>query len=451
MTSVAEPATGERALPHDLFAERSVLGAMLQDPRAVDAVAEALKGSDFYQPRHTAIFEAVLALAAAGQERPDSATVAAYLEERGQLARVGGRIYLFELLQGVPVAENAGYYAKIVKDRARLRQLIAVGAQISQLGYGTSPDALEAVDRIDAAQQLVYDLSDTSGRSEGPSSLAAELQPALDLVEAAMHGGGPAGIPTGFADLTRLLNGGTKPGQLIVIGGRPGMGKSTLGVDLARAAAIKHNVGVAIFSLEMSKAELVLRILAAESRVEHNRLETGNLSDDDWTKLARRMGEIAEVPLFVDDEVSNLMQIWAKARQLKREHNIKMIVVDYLQLVPPVTKLHSREQEVAELSRGLKLMAKALQCVVIAIAQLNRGPEQRADKIPGLSDLRESGSVEQDADIVMLLHRPDYYDKESPRAGEMDIIVAKHRNGSTDTIPVAAQLNLARFADLAIV
>jgi replicative DNA helicase len=227
---------------------------------------------------------------------------------------------------------------------------------------------------------------------------------------------------------------------------------STAAMDFARSCSVSHDMASAIFSLEMSKVEIVTRLLSAEARVPLHTLRSGQLSDDDWSKLARRMGEISEAPLFVDDTPNmNLMEIRAKARRLKQRHDLKLVVVDYLQLMSSPKKTESRQQEVAELSRGLKLLAKEIQCPVIAVSQLNRGPEQRTDKRPQLSDLRESGSIEQDADVVILLHRDDYYDKESPRAGEADFIVAKHRNGPTDTITVAAQLHLSRFVDMAIV
>jgi replicative DNA helicase len=236
-----------------------------------------------------------------------------------------------------------------------------------------------------------------------------------------------------------------------VVAGRPGLGKSTLAVDTVRSAAIKHGKPAAIFSLEMSKPEIVLRLLSAEARVPLNSLRSGHLSDDDWTKLARRMGEIEAAPLFIDDTPSmTLMEIRAKARRLKQVHGLSLLVVDYLQLLSAAKRTESRQQEVADLSRGLKLLSKEIACPVIAVSQLNRGPEQRADKRPMLSDLRESGSIEADADVVVLMHRDDYYDRESPRAGEADVIVAKHRNGATDTVTVAAQLHLSRFVDMAI-
>jgi replicative DNA helicase len=226
---------------------------------------------------------------------------------------------------------------------------------------------------------------------------------------------------------------------------------STVSMDFARNASVRHNLASAIFSLEMSKIEIVTRLLSAEARVPLHVLRSGQLSDDDWTRLARRMGEISEAPIYIDDTPNmTLMEIRAKARRLRQRHDLKLVVVDYLQLMTSPKRVESRQQEVADLSRGLKLLAKEIECPVVAVSQLNRGPEQRTDKRPQLSDLRESGSIEQDADVVILLHRDDYYDKESPRAGEADFIVAKHRNGPTDTVTVAAQLHFSRFMDMAI-
>ncbi|MBX6723536.1 MAG: replicative DNA helicase, partial [Dactylosporangium sp.] len=371
--------------------------------------------------------------------------------DSGDLARVGGAPYLHTLIAAVPTAANAAYYARIVSERAVLRRLVEAGTRIVQLGYGAAAGAGRDVDDVvDLAQQAVYEVTERRV-SEDFSVLADLLQPTLDEIEAVgSQGGVMTGVPTGFTDLDRLLN-GLHPGQLIVVAGRPGLGKSTVSMDFARHAAIRHNLASVIFSLEMSKVEIVMRLLSAEARVPLHVLRSGQLSDDDWTKLARRMGEISEAPLFVDDTPNmNLMEIRAKARRLRQRHDLRLVVVDYLQLMTTPKRVESRQQEVAELSRGLKLLAKEIECPVVAVSQLNRGPEQRTDKRPQLSDLRESGSIEQDADVVILLHREDYYDKESPRAGEADFIVAKHRNGPTDTITVAAQLHMSRFVDMAV-
>jgi replicative DNA helicase len=446
----ADEAQFDRSPPQDVAAEQSVLGGMLLSKDAIADVVELLRPADFYRPAHARIFEMVLDLYGRG-EPADAVTVAAALADAGELARVGGAGYLHTLMASVPTAANAAYYAKIVGERAVLRRLIEAGTRIVQLGYGSSGGGGRDVDDlVDIAQQAVYEVTERRVGDDF-AVLSDLLQPTLDEIEAVgAQGGVMTGVPTGFTDLDRLLN-GLHPGQLVIVAGRPGLGKSTAAMDFARTASVRHNFASAIFSLEMSKVEIVMRLLSAEARVPLHVLRSGQLSDDDWTKLARRMGEISEAPLFVDDTPNmTLMEIRAKARRLRQRHDLKLIVVDYLQLMTSPKRVESRQQEVAELSRGLKLLAKEIECPVVAVSQLNRGPEQRTDKRPQLSDLRESGSIEQDADVVILLHRDDYYDRESPRAGEADFIVAKHRNGPTDTVTVAAQLHLSRFVDMAV-
>jgi replicative DNA helicase len=442
------PRGESRTPPHDGPAEQSVLGAMLLSKDAIGEVVEIVRLGDFYRPVHATIFDAVVALDAAG-EPADAITTAAALADAGTLGRVGGAAYLHTLLSAVPTAANGVYYARIVAERAMLRRLIEAGTRIVALGYGAQ--GIPTDELVDRAGQAVYDLT---GRRSGDdfTVLADLLQPTLDQIDAiGSRPPGMSGLAAGFKDLDVLLQ-GLHPGQLIVIGARPGIGKSTLGLDLARAAAIRQNAAAAVFSLEMSKIEIMLRLLSAEARVALHTLRSGRLSDEDWTRLARRMGEISNAPLWIDDTPNmTLMEIRAKARRLKQRNDLRLVVVDYLQLMTtPGRRPESRQQEVSELSRGLKLLAKEIECPVVAISQLNRGPEARADHRPQLSDLRDSGAVEQDADVVILLDRPDYYDKESPRAGEADFIVAKHRNGPTDTITVAAQLHLSRFKDLAV-
>ncbi|MGA3524190.1 replicative DNA helicase [Melissospora conviva] len=438
----------ERRPPADLPAEQAVLGGMmLSKDAAADVIEKKLTAGDFYDPRHGRVFDAIVALYGRGVPT-DAITVANELG--ADIARLGGT-FLIDLIEATPTAANAGYYANSVLEKSQLRRLIEAGTRIVQLGYTASGGGRDVVDAVDLAQQAVLEVTESRTTNDF-AVLADMLQPALDDIEAAgSRDGKMSGVPTGFTDLDRLLN-GLGPGQLIIVAGRPGLGKSTASIDFARHAAIRANQAAAIFSLEMSKVEIVMRMLSAEARVPLHLLRSGQLSDDDWTKLARCMADISEAPLFVDDTPNmNLMEIRAKARRLKQRHDLKMIVVDYLQLMSGPKKTESRQQEVAELSRGLKLLAKEVECPVIAVSQLNRGPEQRTDKRPQLSDLRESGSIEQDADVVILMHRDDYYDKDSPRAGEADFIVAKHRNGPTDTITVAAQLHLSRFVDMAIV
>ncbi|QKW17381.1 replicative DNA helicase [Verrucosispora sp. NA02020] len=425
---------------------------MLLSKDACAQVIEVLKGEDFYRPVHGTIFNTIVELYGLGAP-VDAVSVATALAESKMLGKVGGGPYLHTLISMVPTAANAAWYARSVADRAVERRIIEAGTRLVQLGYsGSGGTGRSSSDLATLAQQAVYEVTSRQV-SEDYAMLADLLQPTLDVVEAVgASKGAMTGVPTGFTDLDRLLN-GLNPGQLVIIAGRPGMGKSTIAADICRNAAIRAGMTSAFFSLEMSKVELVMRILSAESRVPLHVLRSGNLDDSDWTKLARCMGEIADAPLVVDDTPSmNLMQIRSKAQRLKQRHNLRLVAVDYLQLMSsPKGAGRSREQEVAELSRGLKLLGKELEVPVIAVSQLNRGPEQRQDKRPQLSDLRESGSLEQDADIVILMHRDDYYDPESSRAGEGDAIVAKHRNGPTDTVTLAAQLHLSRFVDMAIV
>lgn len=445
----AEGASGSTP-PQDIPAEQAALGGMMLSKDACTDVFDIVQGIDFYRPAHATIFDTIVKLY--GQGAPvDNISVGTALYESGDLLRVGGAPYLHTLISAVPTAANAGWYARAVADTAMQRRLIEAGMRIVQLGY-RGGDALgkPMKDIAMLAQAAVSEVT-TRDASDDYAVLADMLQPALDEIEAiGKRGDGLTGVPTGFTDVDRLLN-GLGPGQFVIIAGRPGLGKSTASVDIARNVAIRANQAAAIFSLEMSKVELVLRILSAEARVPLHILRSGQLSDEDWTRLARCMGNISEAPLFVDDTPNmNLLQIRAKAQRLKRQHGLKLIVVDYLQLMTSPKRTEGRQQEVSDLSRGLKLLAKELECPVIGVCQLNRGPEQRQDKRPQLSDLRESGSLEQDCDIAILLHRDDYYDKESPRAGEADFIVAKNRNGPTDTVTVAAQLHLSRFVDMAI-
>ena len=439
----ARPIEFERTPPQDLVAEQSVLGGMLLSKDAIADVVEIIKERDFYRPAHELIYDAILDLYGRG-DPADPVTVSAELTKRGDIARAGGAPYLHTLISSVPTAANAGYYARIVRDRAILRRLVEAGTKIVQLGYSEAGDVDDAVD---AAQAEVYQVTE-SRMTEDYVQLSELLPAALDEIEAISSGVAEEGVKSGFRDLDALTN-GFHPGNMIVLAARPAVGKSTLGLDIARYASIHKGDTSVIFSLEMSRSEITMRMLSAEAKVGLNNIRSGSLSDDEWGRLAKRMGEISQAPLFIDDSPNlSLMEIRAKARRLKQRHNLKLIVIDYLQLMTSGKRVESRQQEVSEFSRNLKLLAKELNVPIIAISQLNRSPEQRADKKPMLSDLRESGSIEQDADMVILLHRDDLYDNQN-RSGEADLIVAKHRNGQTRTITVAAQLHFARFADIA--
>ena len=436
---------GDRTPPQDNDAEQSVLGSMMLSKDAIADVIESVRGTDFYRPAHETIFDAMVDLYGRG-EPVDPITTTAELQRRGELVRIGGAPYLHTLSASVPIAANAGYYAEIVREKAILRRLVDAGTRIAQMGYAGEGQVDEVVDR---AQAEVYQVTDKR-TSEDYAPLSAIMESALDEIEAINNRDGQMiGVPTGFADLDELTN-GLHPGQMVIIAARPAMGKSTLGLDFCRAASIHHNMASVIFSLEMTRNEITMRLLSAEAKIPLNHMRNGNMNDDDWTRLARKMGEVSSSPLFIDDSPNmTMMEIRAKARRLKQRHDLRLIVIDYLQLMTSGKKVESRQLEVSEFSRQIKLLAKELEIPVVALSQLNRGAEQRADKRPMVSDLRESGSIEQDADMVILLHREDVYEKESTRPGEADLIVAKHRNGPTRDLTVAFQGHYSRFVDMA--
>ena len=435
---------GERTPPHDLLAEQSTLGGMLLSKDAVADVVEVVRGADFYIPKHEVIFDAILSLYSHG-EPTDVITVTDELTKNGALGRAGGADYLHTLTSLVPTAANAGYYASIVADRALLRRLVEAGTRIVQMGYAGEG---EVTDLVNTAQAEIYQVTGTA-EVEDYVPLTIAVDTAIEEIEAAKHRDGQmTGVPTGFADLDTLTN-GFHPGQLIIVAARPALGKSTLALDFARSAAIRHNMPTIFFSLEMGKSEIAMRLLSAEASVPLQSMRKGTVDNRDWTTIASTRGRINDAPLYIDDSPNmTLVEIRAKCRRLKQKVGLQMVVIDYLQLMTSGKKVESRQQEVSEFSRALKLLAKELQVPVIALSQLNRGPEQRADKKPAISDLRESGSLEQDADMVILLHRENAFEKDNPRAGEADFIVAKHRNGPTDTITVGFQGHLSRFADM---
>ncbi|WP_316669775.1 replicative DNA helicase [uncultured Propionibacterium sp.] len=434
----------DRTPPQDINAEKSVLGAMLLSKDAIADVTEELRADDFYRPNHEAIFNAIIELYGHG-EPADAVTVAARLGRTGELERVGGRVYLIDLVQSVSIAANAGHYAQIVHDKATLRRLVEASMKISQLGYQGAGDV---PDIVDAAQQAIYEVSDIN-TSDDYQQLKDLLEPTIDEMEAIQsHDDAMSGVPTGFAELDELTN-GLHAGQMVIVAARPAVGKSTLALDLARSAAVKNGLTTVYFSLEMGKTELVMRLLSAEAGVPLNHIRNGRMSEDDWQQIVRKTGHVQEAPLFIDDSPNlTMMEIRSKARRLRQRNDLRLVIIDYLQLMSSGRKVESRQLEVSEFSRQIKLLAKELQIPVIALCQLNRGPEQRNDKKPMLSDLRESGSLEQDADVVILLHREDAYDRDSPRAGEADFIVAKHRNGPTATVTTAFQGHYSRFVDM---
>ncbi|OWM07722.1 replicative DNA helicase [Mycolicibacterium peregrinum] len=570
------PDYDNRQPPQDMAAEQAVLGGMLLSKDAIADVLERLRPGDFYRPAHQNVYDAILDLYGRG-EPADAVTVAAELDRRGLLRRIGGAPYLHTLISTVPTAANAGFYAGIVAEKALLRRLVEAGTRVVQYGYAGA-DGADVTDVVDRAQAEIYDVTERRA-SEDFVALEDLLQPTMDELDAIASGGVSKGVPTGFFELDELTN-GLHAGQMIVVAARPGVGKalaldtplpstagwttmgdvvvgdsligsdgrptqvvaatevmvgrpcfqvrfndgtaivadelhqwpsgdgikttaqlragerigqsesdvghlvlgvdpvdsvpvrcvevssadhlylagpgrvlthnSTLGLDFMRSCSIKHQMASVIFSLEMSKSEIVMRLLSAEANVKLADMRAGRMGDHEWARLARRMAEISEAPLFIDDSPNlTMMEIRAKARRLAQKADLRLIVVDYLQLMTTGKRSESRQQEVSEMSRQLKLLAKEINVPVVAISQLNRGPEQRTDKRPAVSDLRESGAIEQDSDLILLLHRPDAVDRDDPRSGEADIIVGKHRAGPTASITVAHQLHLSRFANMA--
>ena len=444
----------DRIPPQDLEAEMATLGGMLLSKEAITDVIEVLRGSEFYKPAHESIYDAVVEVYNRS-EPADPLIVADELAKRGELERVGGAPYLASLMATVPTAANAAYYARIVREKALMRGLVQAGTRITQLGYST--DAGDIAELVTLAEAEVYSVAHSEGEKEDYVPVGELLNEANLQIEAgqARESGQMTGVPTGFVELDELT-GGLHPGQMIIVAARPAMGKSTLAVDFCRSASMHSRradgsfIPSCYFSLEMGRMELMMRILAAESGVDMNKLRGGRqMSERDWENVARAYNPVSEAPLFIDDSPNLTMpEIRSKALRLRQHSDLGLMVIDYLQLMTSGKRVESRQQEVSEFSRSLKLLAKELDIPVVAVAQLNRGPEQRTGNKPQMSDLRESGSLEQDADIIMLLHRPEYYQPEE-RAGEADIIVAKHRNGQTRTIPVAFQGHLSRFANMA--
>ncbi len=441
--------TGPAGPQWDLEAEQASLGGMLLEKDAIgDVTATPMQTRDYYKPAHETIHQVICDLYAQG-EPADPITVAAELHKRGDLDKVGGPSYLHTLVQATPSAANAAYYAEIVHEKAVLRRLSTAGYRIhrlAQAGEGEVDDI-----RNQAEAEMLAALK-TDEHSQQHKPVRHDVPDFWDRLDAVMKGEGQkTGVLTGLSDFD-ALTGGLHPGQLIVIGARPAMGKSTLALDFARSAAITHGKTTAFFSLEMSRQEIMDRLFSAEARVGLHNLRAGTVSPQDLDRLVKRTQTIEAAPLYIDDSPNlTLMEIRSRARRMAQQDGLDLLIVDYLQLMQSGTsrKAESRQQEVSDMSRSLKLLAKELGIPVVALSQLNRGPEQRTERKPMVSDLRESGSIEQDADVVILLHREDAYEKESPRAGEADLIVGKHRNGPTATVTVAFQGHYSRFVDMA--
>ena len=420
----------ERIPPQNIDAERSTLGSMFLEKEAIEKGLELLEAESFYREAHRVIFEVVLHLHNHG-EPVDIITVSEELKRRNMLEKVGGIPYLTALANAVPTAANIEYYAKIVAEKALLRLIINTATEIVRLGYEGS-DEVDSI--LDQAEKQIFQIAQKR-HVKGYVSLKSILIDTFERIEVLYESkGGVTGLGTGFKDLDRMTA-GLQPSDLIILAARPSMGKTTFALNLARNAAVEYKAPVIVFSLEMSKEQLALKLLCSEAGVDNQRIRTGTLRDEDWPRLSHALGRLSEANLYIDDTPGiTVFDIRAKARRIKAEGGLGLIVIDYLQLMQSRGRSENRQQEVSEISRSLKALARELEVPVISLSQLSRAVEQRTDKTPSLADLRESGSLEQDADIVAFLYREDYYNKETDKKGITDLIIAKQRNGPVGTV-----------------
>jgi len=431
--------------PQNLEAELAVIGAMMLDREAVVTATELLKPEDFYHDSHRLVFETMSELSEKA-EPIDLVTVAEAMRVSGALEKVGGVAFIASIANSLPTAANIEHYAKIVAEKSLLRQLVKASSRITSLGY---EGGQEASSLLDEAERMILEISQRQARG-GFTSIRSILMETFDKIDHLYRNkGNLTGVPTFFTDLDRLTS-GWQPSDLIIIAARPSMGKTALVLNMAQNAAVRQKVPVALFSLEMSKEQLVQRMLCSEAMVDQQRVRTGNLLDADWPQLALAVGPLSEAPIFIDDTVGiSVGELRAKARRLKAEQGLGMIVIDYLQLMTGSKRTESRQQEVAQISRALKGVARELSVPVIALSQLNRGVEQRQDKKPIMSDLLESGAIEADADLVAFIYRDEYYNKEeSAKKGIAEIIIAKHRNGPVGSVELGFLKEFTKFVNL---
>ncbi|WP_418791208.1 replicative DNA helicase [Phosphitispora sp. TUW77] len=435
----------EKIPPQNLDAEQSVLGSMLIDKDAVVKAIQILTAEDFYRDANGHIFEAAVNLFNRN-EAVDLITLSEELKQSGLLDQVGGVSYVAGLANLVPTAANVEYYARIVFGKSLLRRLISVSTRITQMGYEGEED-IEVL--LDKAEQMIFELAQRKSHS-GFTHLKNIIMETFERIEVLhQNKGGITGVPSGFADIDRLTS-GFQPSDLIIVAARPSMGKTALCLNIAQYAALRKELPVAVFSLEMAKEQLVTRMLCAEAMVDQQKVRTGQLTDKDWQQLTRAAGPMSRAPLFIDDTPGiTAMEMRAKCRRLKAEHGLSLIVIDYLQLMQGRKRIENRQQEISEISRALKMLAREIQAPVIALSQLSRAVEQRQDKRPMMSDLRESGSLEQDADIVMFIYRDEYYHPdESDKKGQAEIIIAKQRNGPVGSADLGFMKEYTKFVNL---
>lgn len=434
-----------RIPPHDIEAEQAIIGSMLTDKDAVIAAVEVLQEQDFYREDNKIIYSAILNLYNRA-EPIDIITLKSELKSMGKFEAVGGLEYIVQLPDKVPTTSNVEQYIKIVEEKSMLRALIKTADELITLGYDPTQEVEQV---IDIAEKKIFQVMQKKNQ-KGYSSIKDILVDTFTQLEQLYNQKESiTGVPTGFVDLDYRTS-GLHNSDLILVAARPAMGKSAFALNIATNAAVRAKVPVAIFSLEMSKEQMTNRILCSEAMVDSAKVRTGKIDDDEWAKLAATSGELSEASIYIDDTPGiSIMEIRAKCRKMKLEKNIGLVVIDYLQLVQGSNKKGgSREQEIAEISRSLKILAKEIDVPVIALSQLSRAPEQRIDHRPMLSDLRESGSIEQDADIVMFLYRDDYYNEDTEKKNIAEVIIAKHRSGATGTVELLWLANYTKFANI---
>jgi len=436
-----------RTPPHSVEAEQAVLGGLMLDANAWDAVADIVTATDFYRRDHRLVFEAI-AEVAESRGSCDAVTVSEHLERKGRLEEIGGLAYLGTIARDTPSAANVRAYAEIVRERSILRQLVTAGGEIAAAALDSR--GRSAIDLVDEAERRVFEIAERGSHSRSGFIAVKDVLPQtidrLDLLH--QTPGEIRGVPTGFTQLDRKTT-GLQAGDLVVIAGRPSMGKTTLAVNIAENAAIAKGVPSAIFSMEMSAEQLTLRLISSLGRVNQSHLRTGNFSEEDWTRIQGAMAQLSVAPLYVDETPAlTPTEVRARARRLKREKGLGLIVVDYLQLMQVPGTKENRATEISEISRSLKALAKELQVPVVALSQLNRAVEQRTDKRPVMSDLRESGAIEQDSDLILLIYREEVYDANTTRRGIADIIIAKQRNGPIGEVQLTFLGEYTRFENL---
>ncbi len=445
-TELATPIEGiyQKVLPQNIEAEQSVLGGILIDNEALHKVLEIIEPNDFYRDNHKKIFLAFLELFE-NNTPLDIITVTELLQKKGELTNIGGATYLASLVDSVPTTANITHYAKIIKEKSILRSLIAKATDIVNLGFEASEDVAEILDK---AEEAIFSITQQRIQTSYYSIKEIIKQTFETIEELSSKKDSVTGIPTGFIDFDRLTA-GLQPSDLIIIAGRPVMGKTSFTLNIAQHAAIRAGVPVGFFSLEMSKEQLALRMLCAEARINSQKIRSGFLSERDWLRLTDAAATLSEAPIFIDDTPAlSVLEIRAKARRLKSEHNIGLIIVDYLQLMKGKGRVDTREREISEISRSLKALAKELNIPVVAVSQLNRRVEERENKRPRLADLRESGAIEQDADLIVFIYRDEVYNEDTPDKGIAEIIIGKQRSGPTGVVKLAFLDKYTRFENL---